>query len=215
MFAGARFCAHCGAEATREHLDEEKPLACPRCREELQALRLGQTMARECAQCGGLWLDLDALDRLTSQRDELVATTSILAARRPLAGTPTDSVRYIPCPECEKLMNRTNFAHVSGVILDVCKGHGVWLDRGELQRVLDFVGAGGLAVARERERVRLQEEQKRLDTLKANMGASAAPQPMFQINVRQPTEEERHDAHLLGLLFKGALALAGANLTHF
>lgn len=215
MFAGSRFCAHCGAEAVRDRVEEEKPLTCPRCREDMQALRLGTTLAHECPQCGGLWLNLDALDRLTSDRDNLVATSSILAARTPLAATPADSVRYVPCPECEKLMNRTNFAHASGVILDVCKGHGVWLDRGELQRVLDFVGSGGLAVARERERTRLAEEKRRLEVMKANVGASAAPQPMFQVNVHEPTEEERENAHLLGFFLKGALALAAGNLTHF
>jgi len=215
MFAGSRFCANCGAEATRDHVDEDTPLKCPRCREDMQALRLGHTAARECAQCGGLWLDLNALDRLTSERDELVATSSILAARRPLGSAPADSVRYIPCPTCEKLMNRTNFAHASGVILDVCKGHGVWLDRGELQRVLDFVGDGGLAVARERERVKLAEERRKLEEMKANLGTSAAPQPMFQINVRQTTDEERESAHLLGTLLKGALALVAGNVAHF
>jgi len=112
-------------------------------------------------------------------------------------------------------MNRTNFAHASGVILDVCKGHGVWLDRGELQRVLDFVGDGGLAVARERERVKLAEEKRKVEEMKANLGTSAAPQPMFQINVRQTTDEESESAHLLGTLLKGALALVAGNVAHF
>jgi Zn-finger nucleic acid-binding protein len=76
-------------------------------------------------------------------------------------------VRYIPCPTCTKLMNRTNFAQASGVILDVCKQHGVWLDRGELQRVMGFVDAGGMAVSREREKEKLAEEQRRLLALQS------------------------------------------------
>lgn len=205
MFAGARFCANCGAEATREVVEDAKPLKCPRCREDMQALKLGGTEARECPQCGGLWLDLESLDRLTSERDELVATSSILAARTPLRSTMPDTVRYVPCPACEKLMNRTNFAHVSGVILDVCKGHGVWMDRGELQRILDFVGSGGLATAREHERQKLAEEQRRVEMLKATVGGSAAPPPMFELNARQPTEQEHPAAKMLGELLKGAL----------
>lgn len=162
MFAGSRFCAHCGAEAVRESIDDATPLNCPRCRESLQALRLGGTEARECSECGGLWLDPDTLQQLADAREESAGVVSALAARIPRNATPPDVVRYIPCPRCEKLMNRTNFAHSSGVVLDVCKTHGVWLDRGELQRVLGFIESGGLTVAREREREQLVEEQRRL-----------------------------------------------------
>ena len=197
MFAGSRFCAHCGAEATREHVEEEKPLKCPRCREDLQALRLGSTTARECAQCGGLWLDPESLQKLANAREESAGVVSALAARVPLNAAPQDVVRYIPCPRCGKLMNRSNFARSSGVILDVCKAHGVWLDRGELQRVLGFVESGGLTIAREREREELIEEQRRLTALRdrpqqmggstfsmtpgmaAHVGSTATPESLF------------------------------------
>ena len=166
MFAGARFCAHCGAESSRQVVEDgEKPLKCPRCREDLQSLKLGSTIARECAQCGGLWLDPDSLQTLANAGEENAAVVSVLAARVPLAASAPDVVRYIPCPRCDKLMNRSNFARSSGVILDVCKSHGVWLDRGELQRVLDFIASGGLALARAREREQLVEEQRRLTAL--------------------------------------------------
>ncbi len=215
MFAGARFCASCGAEAVRARADDAKPLKCPRCRADMQALSLGRDVARECALCGGLWFDLDALDRLTREHDELVATSTILAARVPLAATPTDTVRYIPCPVCEKLMNRTNFAHASGVILDVCKGHGVWLDRGELQRVLEFVGSGGLAVARDRERVKLAEDQRRLEMMKATAAVGAPPHGGIEVNIRESSEKEVHVARIFGLLIEGALTLVLGAHTHY
>ena len=166
MFAGSRFCANCGAEATREPVEETKPLKCPRCREDLEALRLGSTTARVCAQCGGLWLDPESLQALANAREERAGVVSVLTARVPLNAATQDVVRYIPCPRCDKLMNRSNFARSSGVILDVCKAHGVWLDRGELQRVLGFVESGGLTIARAREREELIEEQRRLTALR-------------------------------------------------
>jgi Zn-finger nucleic acid-binding protein len=162
MFVGSRFCAHCGAEVTRILVDDDVTRHCPRCEEPLQGLTLGTTSARECAACGGLWLDPDALQRLVDAKEESAAIVSVLAARIPTAVVPPDVVRYVPCPNCGKLMNRTNFARSSGVILDSCRSHGVWLDRGELQGVLRFVGSGGLAVAREREKAQLGEEQRRL-----------------------------------------------------
>ena len=197
MFAGSRFCAHCGAEATREQVAEDTLLKCPRCREDMQGLKLGSITARECAQCGGLWLDPESLQKLANAREESAGVVSALAARVPLNAIAPDVVRYIPCPRCDKLMNRSNFARFSGVILDVCKSHGVWLDRGELQRVLGFVESGGLTVARAREREELIEEQRRLTALRdrpqpmggatfsmtpgmaAHVSSSAAPETVF------------------------------------
>ena len=165
MFVGSHFCPRCGAEAKREVLEEPIALDCPRCRQPMQALRLGTTEAHECAACGGLWVDPLSLQRLSDQREERAGVVSVLAARVPAAAVPPDVIRYIPCPRCTKLMNRKNFAGSSGVILDVCAKHGVWLDRGELERVLGFIEGGGLARARTREREQLAEEQRRLAAL--------------------------------------------------
>jgi hypothetical protein len=42
-------------------------------------------------------------------------------------------------------MNRSNFAKVSGVVIDVCRPHGAWFDRGELGAIRAFLRGGGLA----------------------------------------------------------------------
>lgn len=186
MFAGSRFCAHCGAEARRELIEEETPLECPRCREAIQALKLGTTTARECAACGGLWLDPASLQRLSDRSEERATIVSVLAARVPLLSIPADVVRYIPCPRCDKLMNRVNFAHSSGVVLDACRTHGVWLDRGELQRVLGFIESGGLTLARARERERLVDEQRRLVALSGNPPQHAMAAELYSLGTRAP-----------------------------
>jgi Zn-finger nucleic acid-binding protein len=203
MFAGSRFCARCGAEATRELLAEATPLPCPRCREPMQALRLGSTTARECSRCGGLWLDPQSLQRLSDAREERAGVVSILAARVPAAAAP-DVVRYVPCPQCGRLMNRQNFAHSSGIVLDVCATHGVWLDRGELERVLGFVGGGGLTRARARERERLVEEQRRLVALQRSpvgqgMGAEIGSFAQHDATWSRTRSTSAHDSlgHLL------------------
>ncbi len=180
MFAGSRFCAHCGAEATRELVDDAADLKCPRCREQMQALMLGGTRARECSACGGLWFDPEALQRMANAAEERSMVVSVLAARTPCLTTMPDVVRYVPCPQCERLMNRKNFAQSSGIVLDVCAKHGVWLDRGELERLIGFVEQGGLSRAREIERQRLKEEQRRLETLRS-VGSMHLPPPNVQI----------------------------------
>ena len=40
-------------------------------------------------------------------------------------------------------MQRKNFAKRSGVIVDVCGKHGVWLDADELEAVAGFIVQGG------------------------------------------------------------------------
>jgi len=167
VFRGSRFCARCGAEATRDVVDDAPGLSCPRCAESLQSLRLGATTVAECAACGGLWVDPATLQKLCDAREEHASVESTLAARMPTNTATTDTVRYIPCPKCAKLMNRVNFAHSSGVVMDVCKADGVWLDRGELQRIVGFVEQGGVSLERERQRQQLVDERRRLDAARA------------------------------------------------
>jgi Zn-finger nucleic acid-binding protein len=55
-----------------------------------------------------------------------------------------------------------NFGRLSGAIVDVCRGHGTFLDRGELHDVVRFILEGGLDRMRQAERDELKEEQRRL-----------------------------------------------------
>ena len=57
-------------------------------------------------------------------------------------------------------MMRKSFASGAGVVLDRCRAHGVWLDRGELEKTLAFVRSGGLLAARRREVERLGQEER-------------------------------------------------------
>lgn len=67
---------------------------------------------------------------------------------------------YIPCPDCRQLMNRKNFGNISGVLVDLCKPHGIWFDAGELGRIIRFVMRGGLVEVRQRERAVLERDVK-------------------------------------------------------
>jgi Zn-finger nucleic acid-binding protein len=132
MFVGSWFCGRCGAEAIRTQLDDGVTLSCPRCTEEMQALAFGSTSVRECGACGGHWLSPASIQKLIDAREDRNAIVRALEARVPTVHAAPETVRYVPCPRCRKLMNRVNFAKSSGVVIDVCKSNGVWLDRGEL-----------------------------------------------------------------------------------
>ena len=72
---------------------------------------------------------------------------------------------------CGKLMNRVNFGR-SGTVVDVCRGHGTFLDAGELHAIVTFIRDGGLDRARQREKDDLEEERHRLTRLKDQIESS-------------------------------------------
>jgi Zn-finger nucleic acid-binding protein len=49
---------------------------------------------------------------------------------------PIDFGTTLRCPTCADEMERLEFATVSRVVIDVCPAHGVWLDAGELERII-------------------------------------------------------------------------------
>ncbi|MEH6472021.1 MAG: zf-TFIIB domain-containing protein, partial [Halopseudomonas sp.] len=53
------------------------------------------------------------------------------------------AVKYRKCPVCQEFMARRNFGYRSGVVIDRCPKHGVWLDNGELIHLLEWKKAGG------------------------------------------------------------------------
>lgn len=108
----------------------------------------------ECSGCGGLWLTAALLDELCGEAER--AGIAHAAPALPAARLEPDP-RYRPCPGCAALMARRNFGGSSGVVIDVCREHGVWLDPEELEHVLAWARAGGL----EQERRRRVERARR------------------------------------------------------
>jgi Zn-finger nucleic acid-binding protein len=52
-------------------------------------------------------------------------------------------VTYIKCPICENQMHRRAYGQLSGVIVDTCKDHGIWLDGGEFGKLIRWARSGG------------------------------------------------------------------------
>ena len=128
----------------------------------MQAVAIGSTPVRECERCFGLWVDVQSFEKICADREQQGA---VLGAASPAPrGKVHESgrVRYSPCPECTQLMNRINFARCSGVIVDICKGHGSWFDHEELTRIVEFIRAGGLDAARAKEKAAIEEERRQL-----------------------------------------------------
>lgn len=175
MFLGSKHCPRCGAAVAVPENKGTENRKCPRCRGEMSFLTIGATAVRECEQCLGLWLDVAAFEKICADREQQSAVLGTASPAPTHAVRETSKINYIPCPECSQLMNRINFARCSGVIVDVCKGHGTWFDRDELSRIVEFIREGGLEASRARDKAELHEERQRLEQerLAATMHGSA------------------------------------------
>ena len=163
MSSDARFCMECGIAIEIQALAALPAEAeCPRCQCGLRARSVGSSNVSECMQCGGLWLSEDHFASVCERTDEqeLAARALAQTGPPPRAGE-AHPVRYLPCVVCKDLMLRRNYSGNSGIIIDVCRDHGVWLDHAELQGILGFIRAGGLDRARERQLTRLKEQERR------------------------------------------------------
>lgn len=162
MFEGAAFCSNCGAARQRDERDDAG-VRCPGCRSELQRIAVGSTVLLECGACDGVWVDADTFERLSADKEAQAAVLDRWASKP----RGMERVRYRPCVRCGKMMNRVNFGQLSGTVIDVCRGHGAYLDAGELHQIVTFIHKGGLERARQRQIEDLRERGRELKELEA------------------------------------------------
>lgn len=177
LFQGAAFCPSCGAARSRSEAARPHSTKCPACRGEMHWIRVGEVDLLECGSCDGTWVESDAFNRLCAQRDQQAIIAQQGGESRKHAvetRTTADRVRYRPCPQCGKMMNRQNFGRLSGTIVDTCSNHGTFLDRGELHQVIRFILDGGFDRMRAAELARLKDEQQRLRDLERHLSRTRA-----------------------------------------
>jgi Zn-finger nucleic acid-binding protein len=154
---GARHCTACGIafvpQPVRRTAD---PLECPTCAGvHLAARNLGGLWVDECPACLGLWAPGDVMDRLVErirERRRLEREPAVERGRRERRAAWQATVSYRRCPVCREGMQRKNFGHRSGVIVDWCGSHGTWLDSHEMEDIAAFVLEGGLESAAPQEK---------------------------------------------------------------
>jgi Zn-finger nucleic acid-binding protein len=163
-------CKHCGAPLaantnkctycdTRNDVDlhakfpyKIEPSAsnrtCPECEIPLQTISLladENLYIERCEQCLGLFFDRGEIEYVlqnsVSQVHE-INLEHIDNINKDRYRKPAD-FQYLKCPECGVFMNRVNFGQRSGVVVDQCMMHGIWLENGELTHLQEWKKAGG------------------------------------------------------------------------
>ncbi|HEX8960627.1 MAG TPA: zf-TFIIB domain-containing protein [Geobacteraceae bacterium] len=157
-------CEYCGSRNdidlkgvhynTNHECESER--ICPRCNVRLETIDLkidGKFLIERCETCLGLFFDpgeLEALLQATVSNVFTVDRGELDVINRTMRAADY-GVSYIKCPVCTKIMNRVNFGAKSGVIVDRCREHGVWLDGGELRHLFEWMKAGGKILDQERQ----------------------------------------------------------------
>jgi Zn-finger nucleic acid-binding protein len=213
IFHGSKHCNECGAAvvvpANANPDGSASALCCPRCLDSppMEARLVGDTLMDECPSCHGVWLDVPAVERLVKERRQ-VSTQAVLGMGGPRSASapvaPQEGRMYLKCPECSTVMNRTNFAKRSGIILDNCKNHGTWFDADELPRVVEFVMDGGVEAAQAAE-LRRMKEDARNERTKARAAAA-------QSSVRMDLRDTSREASIISA-FGGLLDVIGGILS--
>jgi Zn-finger nucleic acid-binding protein len=166
-------CDYCGSRNdtdlkgvhryTTHELDQSR--TCPRCAIPLRTVDLkveGKFLIERCDQCLGMFFDPGELEALLQ-----ATVTNVYAINRKQLDTINAArraeeyaVAYVKCPVCTTVMSRVNFGTRSGVIVDKCPDHGVWLDGGELRQLLEWTKAGGALLEKERQEQKLKEMER-------------------------------------------------------
>lgn len=120
---------------------------CPNCDMALHSIDVGKNarfIIEKCPQCVGLFFDNYELERLV---EETVKRSYWIDYQKvhSLLQNPRhkDKIIYRRCPVCSELMQRENYMNHSGVIMDVCRQDGIWLDAGEFKQIQEWMLLGG------------------------------------------------------------------------
>jgi Zn-finger nucleic acid-binding protein len=152
--ANTNKCSYCGSyndvDLNNRHsytaIQRRPDRLCPHCEKPLQTINInGTVLIERCEYCFGLFFDPGEIDILLESTIPNVSD----ANRQYLDNINKDrhqankKVKYIKCPVCRTFMNRRVFGHRSGVVVDRCKNHGIWLDSGEITHLMEWKKAGG------------------------------------------------------------------------
>lgn len=108
----------------------EELIACPRCNKPLLERTVGTAAIEACDACQGLLVEQKHLVPLLSFLSKNSA--DVLDLDHPPEAV-ADSNPPIPCPDCEKTMQRFGYMESRLVMLDRCNACWlVWIDDGEL-----------------------------------------------------------------------------------
>lgn len=181
-------CEYCGVrndiELRNKNIGVKLPKSkrtCPDCLIYLDHIDIGKNsrfIIEKCSGCYGLFFDHHELERLIDQSVDMSywidhhKLHSLL--QHPLH---KDKIIYRRCPVCNKMMHRKNYSNRSGVIMDYCVDHGIWLDAGELKQIQEWTKLGGKQNAVKDELDKKHRQKRAREQKRASLNRSSHYEP--------------------------------------
>ncbi len=175
LVIGNYVCDYCGTfndiDLADAHIsspvDHESDRLCPQCTTKLQTIDLdsdGTLFIERCTTCLGMFFDCHELEAYLEKNVTPPSGVDFSKLNKITANQDYTkrTVVYRKCPVCGELMHRNNFGARSGIIVDRCKKHGVWVDGGELKRIVEWKKAGGEILDKKRMVEKEKEQQRRV-----------------------------------------------------
>lgn len=189
------FCPYCGVrqdiDLRQVHfrdLGSDGTMACPGCESTLSVIEFdagAPIRVERCASCHGMFFNPGELEALLdAQTNPLVWLDQVQMAQIGQDYGFQHEVVYRKCPCCSERMNHINFAGRSGVIIDRCGTHGVWLEGGEVRRLTEWWRAGGKLVFQQHQAdktKRLYQESDNRETRYPRGSIESPPEPESQL----------------------------------
>jgi len=139
---------------TKKEPNKTSGAQCPKCGIAMKIVAGEGVETDECPKCGGIWVDRQEEKRVLEMKPAVFTVEELRMLRKVYQPFGTsEPVRYVPCPRCGELMWRKNYMHHSGIIVDTCRSHGTFFDKGELEKAIEFINKGGI----EYEKLKLTE----------------------------------------------------------
>ena len=111
--------------------------ACPRCSAPFQLIEVEGTSALACPVGHGMWFEHGVLDSIVEDTRDDATTAEQDAAWTASDDSPAsvETERYRSCPVCGNTLRKDVWKQGSGVVVDTCDEHGVWVEAGEITRI--------------------------------------------------------------------------------
>lgn len=111
-------------------------MKCPACKSPLIVVERECIEVDWCPDCHGIWFDRGELAILADKAGKTLDPATI--------GKPVDkhSERRRRCPRCHHRMEKIAPTANEDILLDRCPEHGLWLDAGELQTLMQSLPDG-------------------------------------------------------------------------
>lgn len=149
-------------------LGSDGSMPCPSCESTLTVIEFAAEPAiriERCNQCHGMFFNPGELEALLdAQTNPLVWLDTVQMEQIGTDFGFYHEVVYRKCPMCAERMSHLNFAGRSGVILDRCGTHGLWVEGGELRRLTEWWRAGGKLIFQQHEADKVSRLYRATDT---------------------------------------------------